>query len=62
MEIKRVAIVGGTHGNELTGVMLVKKFLRYAHLVQRQSFETVCLLANPRAIEQTRRYIDRDLN
>jgi succinylglutamate desuccinylase len=62
MKIKRVAIVGGTHGNELTGVMLVKKFLRYAQLVQRQSFETVCLLANPRAIDQTRRYIDRDLN
>jgi succinylglutamate desuccinylase len=62
MKIKRVAIVGGTHGNELTGVMLVKKFLRYAQLVQRQSFETVCLLANPRAIELTRRYIDRDLN
>jgi succinylglutamate desuccinylase len=62
MKIKRVAIVGGTHGNELTGVMLVKKFLRYAQLVQRQSFETVCLLANPGAIDQTRRYIDRDLN
>lgn len=62
MKIKRVAIIGGTHGNELTGVMLVKKFLRYAQMVQRQSFETVCLLANPLAIEQTRRYIDRDLN
>jgi succinylglutamate desuccinylase len=62
MKIKRVAIVGGTHGNELTGVMLVKKFLHYTQLVKRQSFETFCLLANPRAIDQTRRYIDRDLN
>jgi succinylglutamate desuccinylase len=62
IKIKRVAIVGGTHGNELTGVMLVKKFCRYVHLVKRQSFETVCLLANPRAIDLTRRYIDRDLN
>jgi succinylglutamate desuccinylase len=62
MKIKRVAIVGGTHGNELTGVMLVKKFLRYAQMVQRQSFETVCLLANPLAIKHTRSYIDRDLN
>jgi succinylglutamate desuccinylase len=62
MKIKRVAIVGGTHGNELTGVMLVKKFLRYTQLVKRQSFETVCLLANPRAIDLTCRYIDRDLN
>jgi succinylglutamate desuccinylase len=62
MKIKRVAIVGGTHGNELTGVMLVKKFLRYTQLVQRQSFEIVCLLANPGAIKLTRRYIDQDLN
>jgi succinylglutamate desuccinylase len=62
MKIKRVAIVGGTHGNELTGVILVKKFLQYAQLVRRQSFETVCLLANPQAIDLTRRYIDRDLN
>ncbi len=62
MQIKRVAIVGGTHGNELTGVMLVNKFLRYPQVVRRQSFETVCLQANPRAIDQTRRYIDRDLN
>jgi succinylglutamate desuccinylase len=62
IKINRVAIVGGTHGNELTGVMLVKKFLRYDELVKRQSFETVCLLANPRAIELTRRYVDRDLN
>jgi succinylglutamate desuccinylase len=62
MKIKQVMIVGGTHGNELTGVVLVKKFLKYTQLVQRQSFETVCLLANPRAIAQTCRYIDRDLN
>lgn len=62
MQIKRVAIVGGTHGNELTGVVLVKKFLRYAEIVQRQSFQTVCLLANPGAIDLTRRYVDRDLN
>ena len=59
---QRVAIVGGTHGNELTGVYLVKKFERYPQLLQRESFECVTLLANPQAVAANRRYIDRDLN
>ncbi|MBC7825362.1 MAG: succinylglutamate desuccinylase/aspartoacylase family protein, partial [Candidatus Parcubacteria bacterium] len=32
--IKRVAIVGGTHGNEFTGAYLIKKFEQYPELVQ----------------------------
>ncbi len=60
--IRRVAIVGGTHGNELTGVYLVKKFEQFPELLHRESFECITLLANPRAIEENRRYIDRDLN
>lgn len=62
MPIKRVAIVGGTHGNEFTGAYLVKKFEQYPELVQRSSFETQTLLANPQAFAATRRYIDQDLN
>jgi succinylglutamate desuccinylase len=60
--IRRVVIVGGTHGNELTGIYLVKKFQQFPHLLHRQSLECVTLLANPRAIAANRRYIDRDLN
>jgi aspartoacylase len=60
--IKKVAIVGGTHGNEFTGVYLVKKFNRLPHLIQRSSLEVSTLLANPKAFEANRRYIDRDLN
>lgn len=60
--IQRVAIVGGTHGNELTGIYLVKKFQQFPHLLHRQSFECITLLANPEAIAANRRYIDRDLN
>ncbi len=60
--IERVAIVGGTHGNELTGVHLVKKFERFPQLLHRESFECVTLLANPQAVVANRRYIDRDLN
>ena len=62
MPIKRVAIVGGTHGNEFTGAYLVKKFEQYPELVQRSSFETQTLLANPQAFAATRRYVDQDLN
>ncbi|MBF2006511.1 MAG: aspartoacylase [Chlorogloeopsis fritschii C42_A2020_084] len=61
-QINRVAIVGGTHGNELTGVYLIKKFERFPQLIQRSSFETLTLLANPQAFKKNRRYIDKDLN
>jgi len=61
-QIHRVAIVGGNHGNELTGVYLVKKFQQYPHLIHRSSFETLSLLGNPKAIAARTRYIDTDLN
>lgn len=60
--IRRVAIVGGTHGNERTGVYLVKKFEQFPKLIERPSFETITLLANPNAIALNRRYLERDLN
>ncbi len=60
--IQQVAIVGGTHGNELTGAYLVKKFEQFPHLVQRSSFNTLTLLGNPRAFEVNRRYTEKDLN
>ncbi len=61
-QIHRVAIVGGNHGNELTGIYLVKKFQQYPHLIHRASFETLPLLGNPQAIAARTRYIDTDLN
>jgi succinylglutamate desuccinylase len=62
MGIKRVLLVGGTHGNELTGIYLIKKFEQYPDLIRRSSFETLTLLGNPRAVEACVRYIDQDLN
>lgn len=61
-KIKRVAIVGGTHGNELTGIYLVKKFDRGPELMGRSTFETIALLANPKACDIGTRYVDIDLN
>lgn len=60
--IRRVAIVGGTHGNELTGVYLVKKFQQFPDLIKRFSLDCTTLLANPKAIAANCRYVDRDLN
>lgn len=61
-QISRVAIVGGTHGNEFTGAYLIKKFTQFPHLVTKSSFETVTMLANPQAFHVGRRYLDKDLN
>ncbi len=61
-KINRVAIVGGTHGNEFTGVYLLKKFEQHLNLVKRSSFETLTLLGNPEAFQESRRYIHKDLN
>jgi aspartoacylase len=60
--IKKLAITGGTHGNELTGVYLVKKWQKNPKLIERSSFETVTQLMNKRAIKEVRRYVDQDLN
>jgi succinylglutamate desuccinylase len=60
--IKRVLIVGATHGNEFVGVYIVKKLMNHPKLVQRSTFETLTLLANPKAFVTARRYVDTDLN
>ncbi|MFM6813113.1 MAG: succinylglutamate desuccinylase/aspartoacylase family protein, partial [Dolichospermum sp.] len=61
-KLNRVLIVGGTHGNELTGVYLIKKFEKFPELINRSNFETLTLLANPQAFTAVRRYINKDLN
>jgi len=61
-EISRVIIAGGIHGNELIGVYLVKTFEKYGNLIERKTFETICLLGNTPAINAGRRYVDKDLN
>lgn len=60
--VRRVAIIGGTHGNESNGVHLAKHFQRNPALVKRPSFETQVLLANTAAIAKNTRYVDEDLN
>lgn len=61
-EIHRAVIIGGIHGDELTGVYITKLFEQNPHLIQRPSFETLTLLGNPKAFAEGRRYIHHDLN
>ncbi|KAM4844237.1 aspartoacylase isoform 2-T2 [Thomomys bottae] len=60
--IKKIAIFGGTHGNELTGVFLVKHWLENGAEIQRTGLEVKPFITNPRAVEKCTRYIDCDLN
>ncbi|MFS1876275.1 aspartoacylase [Enterovibrio norvegicus] len=58
----RVAIVGGTHGNEFSGIYLLKKWQASPALISRSSFETETLFANPNGFRDNKRYLDVDLN
>ncbi|XP_006893461.1 PREDICTED: aspartoacylase-2 [Elephantulus edwardii] len=60
--LRRVAVTGGTHGNEMSGVCLVQHWLREPGEMQRPSFTAVPVIANPKAVAACRRYVDRDLN
>ncbi|XP_044286316.1 aspartoacylase [Varanus komodoensis] len=60
--VRRVALFGGTHGNELSGVFLVKYWQKNRTEIQRPGLEVTPFIANPRAVEQCCRYIDCDLN
>ncbi|KAJ8904357.1 hypothetical protein NDN08_000878 [Rhodosorus marinus] len=58
--VRRVAIVGGTHGNELNGVY-IQRALKMAG-VRGEGFDVVMLEANPEAAKLNRRYVEEDLN
>ncbi|MEP0355738.1 MAG: aspartoacylase [Paraglaciecola sp.] len=61
-KLKKVAIVGGTHGNEFSGIYLLKKWQSQPHHIQRNSLSIETLLANPKGFEENKRYLDCDLN
>ncbi|KAM6969834.1 aspartoacylase [Aplochiton taeniatus] len=61
-EAKKVAVFGGTHGNEMSGVMLVNLWIKNGTEIQRNGVETKPFITNPRAVEKCTRYVDIDLN
>lgn len=57
----RVLIVGGTHGNEWTGIQVIRHYQdHFKKKFPGLSLEFV--LANPEAFKLNRRFIDEDLN
>lgn len=60
--LKRVAVCGGTHGNEMSGVFLARHWIRDPSELQRDTFHATPFLGNPHAVEKNMRYIERDLN
>lgn len=58
---RRIVIVGGTHGNEWTGITIVNHYQEYL----KKKFPSLTLdfvLANPEAYKLNRRFVDEDLN
>jgi len=59
--IKSVVVVGGTHGNEYTGVWCIRE-LEAQKPDRYPSLSIDTLLANPQAHLENKRFIDSDLN
>lgn len=58
---KKVLVVGGTHGNEWTGIQIVEK---YAESLKKEfpELELEFILGNPEAYKINKRFKDEDLN
>uniref|UniRef100_A0A8C6WSN5 N-acyl-aromatic-L-amino acid amidohydrolase n=1 Tax=Neogobius melanostomus TaxID=47308 RepID=A0A8C6WSN5_9GOBI len=62
-KLSRVAVCGGTHGNELSGVYLVKEMMKSRKEEDNESgSQPVLVLSNPRATKKCLRYTEVDLN
>jgi len=60
----RVVVVGGTHGNEFTGIHVVEQLQREMAAVHAAypSLAVETMIANPRAYAANSRFVDDDLN
>lgn len=61
-QIEHVAVVGSTHGNEFSGIYLLRKWHKSPQQLKRSGFEVETLIANSKGFEENKRYIDCDLN
>jgi aspartoacylase len=62
LPISNVTMVGGTHGNELTGIHLIHEWQKNKFAENYPSLEINYLLANPAARKANKRYLMHDLN
>ncbi|KAM9792560.1 N-acyl-aromatic-L-amino acid amidohydrolase (carboxylate-forming) A-like [Neosynchiropus ocellatus] len=59
--LTRVALCGGTHGNEMSGISIIREF-QNKKVEKMGSVSVTPILSNPRAVDACRRYIDTDIN
>uniref|UniRef100_A0A8C1PJW0 Succinylglutamate desuccinylase/Aspartoacylase catalytic domain-containing protein n=1 Tax=Cyprinus carpio TaxID=7962 RepID=A0A8C1PJW0_CYPCA len=62
--LARMAVCGGTHGNELSGVYVVQEMERQWKEKGECAWPipVTTVLSNPRAVKECRRYIEKDMN
>jgi aspartoacylase len=60
--MKKIAIIGGIHGNELTGIKLIQTWRNNPAVVARGNCEIHLEYGNPPAIKEKVRFINEDLN
>jgi len=56
MKITKIIVIGGIHGDELTGISLAKYFLRV------KNSKISAILCHEKAIKKNKRFIETDLN
>lgn len=61
-DVKNITIVGGTHGNEYTGIYLIQEWENEPEKIARDTFQANTFFANPMAFQANQRYLDEDLN
>ena len=59
-QFMKIAVVGGTHGNEPVGIEVIRHLDRKPPTNPKNEFDT--FWANPGAYEAQRRFVDCDLN
>lgn len=60
--INKVLLSAGIHGNEKTGIYLIKKLRQNSNSISKDNFTVETLLINTKAIALNRRYYEIDLN
>ena len=64
MNLEKILIVSGTHGNEINPIWAVEKFKKIKKSINkdRNTEQLKYILGNPKAVEKGLRYLDCDLN
>ncbi|XP_050965236.1 N-acyl-aromatic-L-amino acid amidohydrolase (carboxylate-forming) B isoform X2 [Labeo rohita] len=62
--LARMAVTGGTHGNEMSGVYVVQEMERQRKEKGEGAWPipVTTVLSNPRAVKECRRYVETDMN